>query len=494
MNIPHKPNTPADQQNPDDLWKDSWDAWSEINKSDMTDDELFKWQELILKEFQEIVNKESGQVEVSRNVREAQLTSIVATHKEIPAKSHREIVKTILDDMFSFGPLQELWGNKKISDMQVFVPHDSREEQIITYSSSEGRRVYNGPGFRNYSHAMTWLNRHLARYGQHYDAAKVSKDATFPSGERLHVISGVSGYSKFTNGQYHFVPCAIITLRRFVRAFTTSELTIQSPAKTEPPQFSSLRQVRRAYQRKTSYFSYDGRSIDPATMDYLKVMVKLAKNHLISGGTGSGKSTLANALTAEIPSGTILQVLEESPELQPQNDMHVIRIVQREGVFELHDAMKAALRQYPDRIFIAELRDTLAYTFLRAIQSGQDGSSTTIHSNSCLDAIDVLINFAANHESRPPREMIRDIVFRRVQTVIHADAVKKPNGIARMIDEVVELIPDQTLHHVMRFHKVGINEDGSVAGYFEFTGPTDEFVEEMFDAGIPIPESWGWSE
>ncbi len=823
-----------------DLWSLSQDAWAELNKSNMTDNELFQWQEIVLKEFQEIANKESVQVEASRAMRDAQLTNIVAAHKEIPAKAHREIVNSILDDMFSMGPLENLWKNKEISDMQVFVPYDSREEQIITYASREGRQIYKRPGFRNYGHAMTWLNRHLAQFGQHYDASKVSMDAVFPSGERMHVISGVSGYSVFRKGEYKFVPCVIITMRRFVKAFTSQDLTSQSQAQTELPKFPNLRQVRREYQRKTLYFPYDSKSIDPATMDYLRLMTRMAKNHLISGGTGchdadapilmydgcikraadvrvgdrlmgpdntprtvinlhqgvdrmvrvtphrgepfivneghalalkstprqageqrqfktitvsdyqkqskkfkhihklwranvkfpekdliidpyflgvllgdgcignhhvavctpekeivqrvyqeaknrglhirkvgegtsvnlcvasdtkgehhknnlihdlkaldlygthagdkfipqiyktgsrkqrlellagildtdgswtgagfdyitksfelakdvqficrslgysaniskvskgftrkdgskfsgdyyrifitgehnliptrverkkgtprrqkkdlqvtgftvepigygeyfgwevdgdhlyldgqflvhhnSGKSTLANALTAETPSGTVLIVLEEAQELQPQNDTHVIRVVQREGVFDLADAVKAALRMYPDRIFIAELRDTLAYTFLRAIQAGQDGSSTTIHSNSCLDAIDVLINFAANHSSHPPREMVKDIIFRRVHTIVHADAFKRSDGISRFIDEVVELRPDQTLHTVMRFHQVGINEDGSVAGYFEFSGPTDEFVEEMFDAGIPIPENWGWTQ
>ncbi|PWI56625.1 ATPase, T2SS/T4P/T4SS family [Sulfoacidibacillus thermotolerans] len=619
-----------------EVWSQYLDEWAALNQSDAQEDDMTRFQEMVLTAFQEVVNKDNIAVEASRDVREAQLMKIVQTSKEIPQRAQREVVNALLDDMFGFGPLQPIWSKPEVSDMQIFVPFNANERQIITYSSREGRRVYQGMGFRSHRHAMTWLNRHLAQLGQHYDAAKVSMDATFPNGERMHVISGVSGYSVFREGEYKFVPCVIITMRRFVKAFGLDDLTVQKQAQTEPPQFPDLRQVRREYQRKTLYFPYDGRSLDPATMDYLRIMVKLAKNHLIAGATGcheadapilmyngeikraadiqagdqlmgsdskprnvlelhrgigrmvrvipnkgepfivneghvlslkstprfiknisieeyrkksnyfkrihklwraparfsennlqvtgfkiedagvgeyygwevdgdhlyldgqfivhhnSGKSTLANALTAEIPSGTILQVLEESPELQPQNDTHVIRVVQREGVFDLADAMKAALRMYPDRIFIAELRDTLAYTFLRAIQSGQDGSSTTIHSNSCLDAIDVLINFAANHDSHPPREMVKDIVFRRVHTIIHADAAKKPDGIARFIDEVVQLLPDQTLHTVMRFHEVGINKDGTIAGYFEFIGPTDEFVEEMFNAGIPIPDSWGW--
>lgn len=500
MEILHGQN-PSGSVNPgqDDLWRGSWDAWAQLNQSNMTDQELFRWQELVLKEFQEFVNRESSQAEASRAMRDAQLTHIVTSHKEIPVKAHREIVNSILDDMFSFGPLQALWSDSMNSDMQVFVPYDNREEQIITHASRKGREIYRGPGFRSYGHAMTWLNRHLAQLGQHYDASKVAMDATFPNGERMHVISGVTGYSKFVRNEkkewvYKFVPCVVITMRRFTHAFTTDELTERAVPLDHAPEFPTLRKVRRPYQRKTLYFPYSGGTVDSATMDYLKIMVKLAKNHIIAGATGSGKTSLANALTGAIPKGTILIVLEESPEMQPQNEDHVIRIVQREGVFDLALAMKNTLRMYPDRIFIAELRDTLAYVFLRAIQAGHDGSSTTIHANSCLDAIDVVVNFAANHESHPPREMVRDIIFRRVHTILHAHAVKKPDGIARMVDEVVELLPNQTLHTVMKFHQVGINEDGSVAGYFEFFGPTDEFVEEMFDAGIPIPESWGWTD
>ncbi len=482
-----------------DLWGKNQDAWEDINKSNLTDKELFEWQEVILGEFQEITSKESEQAEISRAVREAQLMAIVNNHKEIPHKAHREIVESILNDMFSMGPLESLWKNKEISDMQVFVPVNDPRDQIITYSSVSGRQIYKGPGFRDYSHAMTWLNRHLAQFGQHYDASKVAMDATFPGQERMNVISGVSGYSKFFHDEsgiwvYKYVPCMVITMRRFTHAFSTDELTGVTDRLDESPIFPELQDVRRPYKRKPVFFKYTGKTIDPATMDYLKVMVELAKTHIIAGETGSGKTSLANALTGSIPDGTILIVLEESPEMQPQNNSHVIRIVQREGVFNLAQALKNTLRMYPDRLFVAEVRDTLAYVFLTAIQTGHSGSSTTIHANSCLDAVNVLINYAANHESHPPREMIRDIVFRQVHTIIHAKAVKKPNGIARMIDEVAQLLPDQTMHYVTKFHQVGVNKDGSVAGYFEFIGPTDEFVQEMFNAGIPIPESWGWEE
>ncbi len=500
MDFSQSPGTTTiDNPSSGDLWDASRHAWEELNQSNLADNELFKWQELVLKEFQTFVNKEPGQTEASWAVREMQLTSIVTSHKEIPVKARQEIVKSILDDMFSFGPLQALWVNKEISDMQVFIPYDSREDQIITSSSRKGRRIHDGPGFRNFGHAMTWLNRHLAQFGQHYDASKVAMDATFPNGERMNVISGVTGYSKFIRGpknelSYKFVPCVVITLRRFTNPFTIEQLTNRTEALNEPPEFPNLRQVRRSYKRKKSYFRYEGGMADQATMDYLRIMVYLAKNHIISGSTGVGKTTLANALTGAIPKGTVLIVIEESPEMQPQNPDHVIRIVGREGVFTLAMAMKNTLRMYPDRIFIAEIRDTLAYVFLHAIQAGHDGSSTTAHANSCKDTIEVVTNFAANHESHPPREMIRDILYRRVHTIMHGRAVKKSENIARMFDEVVQLLPDQTMHTVMQFHQVGENEDGTVAGYFEFFGPTDEFVEEMFNAGIPIPDSWGWSE
>jgi len=223
--------------------------------------------------------------------------------------------------------------------------------------------------------------------------------------------------------------------------------------------------------------------------------VEMGKNHIISGGTGIGKTTLANALTAAIPEDEVLLILEESPEMQPQRSTNVIRLYERKDsmgntIFSLADGLKAALRMFPDRIFVSEIRDTLAFVFLQAIQSGHDGSSTTVHASSCEAAIERVIGMAISHPASPDRQMVRDILFDRVDTVVHGQRFEKH----RFFDEVVQLRPDGKIHRVMEFVQEGVGDEGEPLGYWVFHGPTDEFVEEMLRRGYRIPASWGWEE
>jgi len=246
------------------------------------------------------------------------------------------------------------------------------------------------------------------------------------------VISGVSAYSRWRDGRYELAECMIISVRRFIQAFSLAELTeedIDTLAEEMALELVMGQQRRVVARVVPTATRYRGKMMDKATADYLRIMVQMGKNHLIAGGTGAGKSTLANALTAMLPQGTVLLVMEESYELQPQNDLHVIRICERKGVFTLADAMKAALRMFPDRLFIAEVRDHLAYVFLRAIQSGHDGSSTTIHASNCASAVETMIQFAMAHEAHPPREMVEKIIFDRVHTRLrHFVVIQSPTN------------------------------------------------------------------
>ena len=471
-------------------WTKEQEAWKMLETWEGEDEQYFRWEEELLQELQVIMNREGEDADRSELAREAQLMQIARSKPHIPARAHRQLVKSILDDMFRLGPLQPLWARSDVSDIQIFVPYNSNQEQIIMYTDRKGRHLYTGRGFRNYAHARSWLDRHLAVLGQKYDRGLTpSLDATFSNGERLHVISGVSAYSRWRDGRYELAECMIISVRRFIQAFSLAELTEEEDIDTLAEEMALelvMGQQRRVVARVVPTATrYRGKMMDKATADYLRIMVQMGKNHLIAGGTGAGKSTLANALTAMLPQGTVLLVMEESYELQPQNDLHVIRICERKGVFTLADAMKAALRMFPDRLFIAEVRDHLAYVFLRAIQSGHDGSSTTIHASNCASAVETMIQFAMAHEAHPPREMVEKIIFDRVHTVVHINRIEQD----RFVDEVVELRPNGTLHTVSRFIQTGV-EKGHPVGYWIFYGPSQDFFDEMARRGIPIPASW----
>ncbi len=265
-------------------WEESWKQMHAVSAAD--ESRMSAWQEEMLEDLQALIRTEGDGADTSEIAREAQLMDIVSRKPDIPKRVHRTLVQSLLDDMFRFGPLDPLWQREDVSDMQVFVPVDPRHPQIITFTDSKGRHVYDGRGFRDLRHAKLWLNRHLAQLGQHYDAGlEPSKDATFENGERLHVISRVCGYSRFQSGKYIRVPCLIITVRRFVHDFTLDMLTETG----QNPFRLTKKAVDMAYSRKAIHTSYGGGMADRATMDYLRIMVRLGKNHLVAGGTGTGK-------------------------------------------------------------------------------------------------------------------------------------------------------------------------------------------------------------
>ncbi|EGL15070.1 MULTISPECIES: ATPase, T2SS/T4P/T4SS family [unclassified Paenibacillus] len=480
-----------------------WDRAHDLEYSSFKDvkQDDPKWSEYQTKLFQAFLNfvdeeksKKSGILEddVPEAQRERQLLDIIQKLPGIPAQLYSDLVKQLLDDIYRMGPAQPLWEKKNVSDIQIFVPQDNSEKQIITYMEGK-RKTYTGKGFRDFEHARNWVNHHLSRIGLRFDLAAVQMDGTFPNGERIHIIFGPCGYSTDKNGEYKFVRCMIITIRRFVASFTLESLTEKSEMTYELPSISVANPYNElSFKRRSVYAqrsNQGGGMADRATVAFLEIMIALGKNHIVCGGTGTGKTTLANALTGKIPSSEVLLILEESPEMQPQRESGCIRVYERkESNFRLEDALKGALRMFPDRIFVAELRDQIAYVFLQAVQSGHDGSSTTVHASSCLSGVDRIIDMAAGHNSAPDRELLRNIIFDRVDTILHASR----EGGERFFDEIIQLRPDGTTHTVMRFVQVGVNDSQDPVGYFEFNGPTDEFVEEMIRMGYGIPESWGW--
>ncbi|GIM47674.1 pilus assembly protein CpaF [Collibacillus ludicampi] len=481
-------------------WEEHYKDWEMLKQKD-DKGQWAEWEGLLLEKFLAWQEKQKARLGVeAENVPEEtqriHLRRLVQEIKQIPAWAHTELVERFLDDQYRMGPLQPLWEDPRVSDIQVFVPMDPQYKQKIYYKRGGKRRIYNGPGFRDYNHARIWVNKHVSRFGLRFDPGKVQLDASASDGERLHIIAGPSGYSTFYDAKYQLIPCLIISVRKFVSAFTIEDLTDRGTVTWEAPdaRHDVARKAKR-YKRRPVYTQRTGGMVDQATMDYFRLMVLLRKNYAIAAPTGWGKTTFANALMALIPRTHMNLILEESPEMQPQVE-HAIRLYERKDTmgnvtFSLADGLKAALRMNPDRIFLSEIRDLIAWVFLHVIQSGHDGSGTTLHASSCKAAIERIISLAASGPSAPDQKVIREILFDRLHTVIHGSLAGKDNE-HRFIDEVVQLKPGGDIHPVTEFIQQGVGPSGEPIGYWVFHGPTDEFVEEMLRNGYEIPASWGW--
>ncbi|MDQ6422646.1 ATPase, T2SS/T4P/T4SS family [Paenibacillus sp. LHD-117] len=485
-------------------WGDEAD-WKRLEDSGQVDTQKWKtWQARLLNEVLKDQDKRKsenrgGTVDFTEAEYRHYLYEIIQTIEEIPSIHYNDLVKQYLDNAFRYGPVQPLWEKPRVSDIQIFIPYDDRHKQIIAYVENRVRKTYTDQQFRSFEQATDWINHHLSRINLRYDPAKIYLDGTFPNFERIHIISGTSGYSTFDPIQrsYTFVRCMIISIRRFLHPFSRLELTDPNAGQLTIPQIDPNRLMTRVdlkkLKRQPVYtpFSGGGAVADEATMEYLRICQELRKNLMYAGGTGTGKTTVANANQAAIPKGTMLLILEESPEMQPQIEGHVIRLYERPGVFSLEDGLKSALRMYPDIIFMSEIRDRIGYVYCQTIQSGHDGSSSTIHASSCKAVKHRIADLAASHPSNPDRDHILKILHERLHVIIHLNAELDD----RFMDEVCEMIPETgELHTVSRFVKQGIDRiTKKPVGYFEFLGPTDRFIEEMMNNGIEIPKSWMWS-
>ncbi|QQE79556.1 ATPase, T2SS/T4P/T4SS family [Alicyclobacillus sp. SO9] len=423
----------------------------------------------------------------------------VISETSIPGPVHFDVIESVLDDMYGYGPVQELYDRLSVTDIQIFVPLADTEAHRIQYVENGVRKAFSGR-FRDKTHAINWLNNKLARIGQRFDPASMTVDGAMPDGSRIHAVYGPSGYSTWdSEAGFRLVRCLVISIRRFGKLFTPTDLTNSGDVTARPTLYSA---TEYGFQMPEKWFVHQDASVDIATMEYFRIIMEMGINFLIAGGTGAGKTTFGNALTTYLPAHVVTLIIEESPELQAMVP-HAIRLYEdrpnyvgsRVG-FSLQDALKAALRMFPDRIFIAELRDQLAYLYLRAIQSGHDGSFTTIHASNCAAALRQLMTYAKSHPDKPTEEYLTTVMRERLGMVFHLSLDKKAKAqglaTAQYVDEVVEILPGNQgveTHTVMRYER-GIDEAGQPRGYFHWMGPSSHFLLQMTELGFEIPASW----
>ena len=355
------------------------------------------------------------------------------------------VIEEILDEVFGLGPLEPLLQDPTISDILVTTPH-------LVYVERGGKLYRTPVEFKDDAHLLRIIEKVVSRVGRRVDESSPLVDARLPDGSRVNAaIPPVA------------VDGPLLSIRRFGRHALKGEDLVAKMSLTE------------------------------GMLDLLKACVKARLNILICGGTGSGKTTLLNALSSYIPEDERIVTIEDAAELRLQQT-HVARMETRpanvEGVGAIHirQLVINALRMRPDRIIVGEVRADEALDMLQAMNTGHDGSLTTIHANTPRDGLgrlEVMVGMAnANMGVRSIRQQVASAVDLFVQVARFSDGSRRVTHITEVVGMEQDII---TLQDIFLFDKTGITETGKVVGRFRATGIRPKFYDRLKACGIALP-------
>jgi pilus assembly protein CpaF len=355
------------------------------------------------------------------------------------------VIEEILDEVFGLGPLEPLLQDPTVSDILVTGPR-------LVYVERGGKLYRTPVEFKDDAHLLRIIEKIVSRVGRRVDESSPLVDARLPDGSRVNAaIPPVA------------VDGPLLSIRRFGRTALKGEDLVAKQAMTE------------------------------GMLELLKACVKARLNILICGGTGSGKTTLLNALSSYIPEDERIVTIEDAAELRLQQT-HVARMETRpanvEGVGAIHirQLVTNALRMRPDRIIVGEVRSEEALDMLQAMNTGHDGSLTTIHANTPRDGLsrlEVMVGMAnANMGLRSIRQQIASAVNLFVQVARFSDGTRRVTHITEVVGMEQDII---TLQDVFLLEKTGITETGRVVGRFRATGIRPKFSERLKACGIALP-------
>ena len=352
--------------------------------------------------------------------------------------------REILDEIFGLGPLEPLLKDPTISDILV-----NRYDRV--YIERAGKLELTGLTFKDDGHLMQIIDRIVSKVGRRVDESSPMVDARLADGSRVNAIIpplAIDG------------PC--LSIRRFGRDPLTARNMIENKSITEP------------------------------MLELLSNMVKGKLNILISGGTGAGKTTLLNVLSGYIPRTERIVTIEDAAELQLKQE-HVVRLETRSPNIEGKGAVRQrqlvinSLRMRPDRIVVGEVRGEEAFDMLQAMNTGHEGSLTTVHANSPRDAMARIENMSLmanlNIPERAVRQQIASAIHAIVQIARLSDGTRKVLSITELTGIDGDMI---TLQDIFVFERHGIDESGKVRGTFKANGVQPRFSERLASAGCRL--------
>ena len=357
------------------------------------------------------------------------------------------IIEEVLDEVFGLGPLEPLLADPTISDILVTTP-------ALVFVERAGKLYRTPVEFKDNAHLLRIIEKIVSRVGRRVDESSPLVDARLPDGSRVNAaIPPVA------------VDGPLLSIRRFGR---------------DPLRGQDL---------------VNNLTLTPGILLLLEACVKARLNILISGGTGAGKTTLLNALSAFIPEDERIVTIEDAAELKLEQ-IHVARMETRPpniegiGAIRIRQLVINALRMRPDRIIVGEVRGEEALDMLQAMNTGHDGSLTTIHANSPRDAVsrlEVMVGMAnSNMGVRSIRQQVSSAIDVFVQIARFSDGSRRINAFTECVGMEGEQI---TMQDIFVFEKTGVNESGRVTGRFRATGIRPKFYDRLKAAGLHVPAS-----
>jgi len=363
-------------------------------------------------------------------------------------RSERDrIVDEVLDETLGLGPLEFLLKDPSISDILINGPKNIFVER-------RGQLEKTDVEFRDNAHLMQIIDRIVSKVGRRVDETSPMVDARLEDGSRVNAIIPPLALDG-----------ACVSIRRFG----------SNPVKLEG--------------------LLNFKAFTPEMVMLLEGCIKARLNIIISGGTGSGKTTLLNTLSSFIQNDQRVVTIEDAAELQLQQE-HVVRLetrpsnIEGTGAITATDLVRNALRMRPERIIIGECRGGETLDMLQAMNTGHDGSMTTVHSNSPRDAIARLETLVMMAGYDLPIKAIRQQVAGAVDVIIQANRLQGGPRRVMNITEVQGMEQDTVvLQDIYRFIQEGVDENGKAHGYFEATGVRPSFMPRLEAAGIRLPAS-----
>ena len=385
--------------------------------------------------------------ELRREVASLVQTVLAEEKRPMRTEDFKLIVDELMDEVLGYGPLEPLLADPTVNDILV----NSHES---VYVERFGVLERTNVRFRDERHLLRIIDKIVSQIGRRVDESQPWVDARLPDGSRVNAI---------------IRPCAIDGPSLSIRKFSKKPLLLEKMIELN--------------------------SISEEAAALLRALVEARMNILISGGTGSGKTTLLNAMSRSINEAERIVTIEDAAELQLQQE-HVVRLETRPpspngtGAIFQRDLVKNALRMRPDRIIVGEVRGAETFDMLQAMNTGHDGSMTTVHANTARDALSRVEQMVSMLGLDLPLSAIRSQIASGIHVIVQLNRLSDGNRKVMSVSEITGMEGETiTMQDIFVFKKEGKGENGEVLGKFMATGMRPKCAEQLLAAGVDLGQT-----